>query len=176
MHVAMNGRLGEKCARNGRARTVSMTGSLFNPSFSIAIHEYAYLTPILLTWRKWWTPNNASKWQMGFNSAFKGLTSAADTVVLKYKNDVASQVTFLHFSFRSLSLSLSSSYQLKHSCFQSGISHSSGTDSALLLDYVLLILRQLQHQNYTRGLIDCCCQRSYKSFLHPRRVYFSTSG
>ena len=32
-----------------------------------------YLTLILLTWRKWWTPNNASKWQMGFNSAFKGL-------------------------------------------------------------------------------------------------------
>ena len=30
------------------------------------------LTLILLTWRKWWT-HNASKWQMGFNSAFKGL-------------------------------------------------------------------------------------------------------
>ena len=30
------------------------------------------LTCILLTWRKG-TPNNASKWQMGFNSAFKGL-------------------------------------------------------------------------------------------------------
>jgi hypothetical protein len=29
------------------------------------------LTP--LTWRIWWAPNNASKWQMGFNSAFKGL-------------------------------------------------------------------------------------------------------
>ena len=31
------------------------------------------LTLILLTCRKWWTPNNARKWQMGFNSAFKGL-------------------------------------------------------------------------------------------------------
>ena len=30
------------------------------------------LTLILLTWRIW-TPNNASKWQMGFNSAFKDL-------------------------------------------------------------------------------------------------------
>jgi len=29
-------------------------------------------TLILLTWRKWWA-NNASKQQMGFNSAFKGL-------------------------------------------------------------------------------------------------------
>jgi len=32
------------------------------------------LTLILLTWRIWWAPNNASRWQMGFNSAFKGLT------------------------------------------------------------------------------------------------------
>jgi hypothetical protein len=32
------------------------------------------LTLILLTWRIWWAPNNASKWQMEFNSAFKGLT------------------------------------------------------------------------------------------------------
>ena len=32
------------------------------------------LTLILLTWRIWWVPNNASRWQMGFNSAFKGLT------------------------------------------------------------------------------------------------------
>ena len=30
------------------------------------------LTLILLTWRKW-LANNARKWQMGFNSAFKGL-------------------------------------------------------------------------------------------------------
>ena len=26
-----------------------------------------------LTWKIWWASNNASKWQMGFNSAFKGL-------------------------------------------------------------------------------------------------------
>jgi hypothetical protein len=31
------------------------------------------LTLILLTWRIWRAPNNASKWQMGFNLAFKGL-------------------------------------------------------------------------------------------------------
>jgi len=31
------------------------------------------LTLIRLTWRIWRVPNNASKWQMGFNSAFKGL-------------------------------------------------------------------------------------------------------
>ena len=31
------------------------------------------LTLILLTWRILWAHNNASKWQMGFNSAFKEL-------------------------------------------------------------------------------------------------------
>ena len=32
-----------------------------------------FLTLILLTWRIWWAPNNSIRWQMGFNSAFKGL-------------------------------------------------------------------------------------------------------
>ena len=31
------------------------------------------LTLYLLTWRIWWAPNNASKGQMVFNSAFRGL-------------------------------------------------------------------------------------------------------
>jgi len=35
------------------------------------------LTLILLTWRIWWAPNNASKWHMGFNLAFKGLKAAS---------------------------------------------------------------------------------------------------
>ena len=33
------------------------------------------LTLNLLTWKIWWAPNNASRWQMGFNSAYKGLIS-----------------------------------------------------------------------------------------------------
>jgi hypothetical protein len=31
------------------------------------------LTLILLTWKIWWAPNNASRWQMGFKLVFKGL-------------------------------------------------------------------------------------------------------
>ena len=31
------------------------------------------LTLTLLTWRIWWASNNASKWQVGFNSVFKEL-------------------------------------------------------------------------------------------------------
>ena len=37
----------------------------------------AKLTLILLTWKIRTAPNNASKWQMGFNSAFKGLSAQA---------------------------------------------------------------------------------------------------
>jgi len=35
------------------------------------------LTLILLTWRIWSAPNNANRWQKGFNSAFKGLIDGA---------------------------------------------------------------------------------------------------
>jgi hypothetical protein len=38
------------------------------------------LTLILLTSTKWWAPARASKWQMGFNLAFKGLTSHEDII------------------------------------------------------------------------------------------------
>jgi len=31
------------------------------------------ITLILLTWRTGWTPNNASRWEMGYNSVCKGL-------------------------------------------------------------------------------------------------------
>jgi len=31
------------------------------------------LTVILLTWRIWWAPNNASGWHIGFNWAFEDL-------------------------------------------------------------------------------------------------------
>ena len=34
---------------------------------------FSCLTLNSLTWKIWWAPNNASRWQMGFNSAFKGL-------------------------------------------------------------------------------------------------------
>jgi len=36
-----------------------------------------------LTWKIWWAPNNASRWQTGFNSAFKGLTGKSRSVINK---------------------------------------------------------------------------------------------
>jgi len=48
---------------------------------TILVNEYRSLAHILLTWRIWWA-NNASKWQMGFNSAFKGrIFSLSPTLV-----------------------------------------------------------------------------------------------
>jgi hypothetical protein len=55
------------------------------------------LTLILLTWRIWWAPNNASKWQMGFNSAFKGLSKKISAFWLKrwrWKQDLRSKLSY----------------------------------------------------------------------------------
>jgi hypothetical protein len=47
-----------------------------------------YLTVILLTWRIWRVPNNASRWQMGFNSAFKGLIIMNNVTVLSTQKNI----------------------------------------------------------------------------------------
>ena len=49
------------------------------------------LTLILLMWRIWRTSNNASRWQMGFNLVFKGLSlenvfKSINVFGLKYYN------------------------------------------------------------------------------------------
>ena len=41
------------------------------------------LTLILLTWTIWRAPTNASKWRMGFNSAFKGLMSVCPSFYME---------------------------------------------------------------------------------------------
>jgi len=47
----------------------------------------------LLKWRIWWVPNNTSKWQMGFNSAFKGL-NISRSVLLRISCRNKSKHTF----------------------------------------------------------------------------------
>ena len=42
------------------------------------------LTLILLMRKIWWAPNNAGKWQIGFNSAFKGLKCQYKCVFSKW--------------------------------------------------------------------------------------------
>jgi hypothetical protein len=56
-----------------------------------------YLILILLMWNIGWAPNNVSKWQMGFNSAFKGLISLCnDQNLLTLKNN-KNQSVLLHY-------------------------------------------------------------------------------
>ena len=63
------------------------------------------LTLILLTRRIWWAHNNASKWQMGFNSAFKGL-------IRFWINYLPQWFSLTHSHSLALSLSLSLSLSL----------------------------------------------------------------
>ena len=51
-----------------------------------------FLTLILLTWRIWWAPNNASRWQMGFNSALKVLKETAGCFCLSTTRTVWGQL------------------------------------------------------------------------------------
>jgi hypothetical protein len=47
---------------------------------TLSVHHFylnLMLTLILLMWRIWWAPNNGSRWQMGFNLAFKWLYEMA---------------------------------------------------------------------------------------------------
>jgi hypothetical protein len=66
------------------------TSRIGAPYICMYIYIYIYdisslrdnnLTLILVTWRKWWAPNNVSKKQMGFNSAFKELIMTGYAVV-----------------------------------------------------------------------------------------------
>jgi hypothetical protein len=58
--------------------------SLTKPQCPLCGVELIYLTLILLTSTKWRAPASASKWQMGFNSAFKGLTTKEHNLENKF--------------------------------------------------------------------------------------------
>ena len=75
---------GSTCSQHGRCLSVSLllaerfsSQKKCNMLFQNCIHiqqiKYRLLTLTRVTWRIWWAPTNASKWQMGFNLAFKGL-------------------------------------------------------------------------------------------------------
>jgi hypothetical protein len=62
------------------------------------IQGWGCLTLILLTWRIWWVANNASRWQMGFNSAFKGLNAVSFNVFRREKAPLCSGLLILVLS------------------------------------------------------------------------------
>jgi hypothetical protein len=45
---------------------------------------FLLLSLTLLTWKIGWAPNNASRWEMGFNSVFKELRANVDIILLLY--------------------------------------------------------------------------------------------
>jgi hypothetical protein len=67
------------------------TTSTFHTSYFLWTLLLTDLILILLTWSIEWAPNNASKWQMGFNSAFKGLNTLKYGFFLKPKMKLRKQ-------------------------------------------------------------------------------------
>jgi len=67
-HDEANSRFSQFCDK--RPKTIQKIYNIFKQWRRQTI---SWLTLILLTWRIWWASNNASRWQMEFNSAFKGL-------------------------------------------------------------------------------------------------------
>jgi hypothetical protein len=61
------------------------------------------LTLFLLTWTIWRAPTNASKWRIGFNSAFKGLmmykakVAVCSDIRTKHSTQSGRHVEFLNF-------------------------------------------------------------------------------
>jgi hypothetical protein len=62
--------------------TVSLTALSFRPNGK---RLHWPLTLYLLTWRIWWALTNASKGQVGFNSAFKGLNRELGAAWKRYR-------------------------------------------------------------------------------------------
>jgi hypothetical protein len=65
-----------------------------------------HLILILLTQTIWRAPNNASKWQMGFHSVFKGVNTEfkINQITLKPTHpSPAMRVTVLHYHMKSVS-------------------------------------------------------------------------
>ena len=57
-----------------------------------AKHPSLDLTLSPLTWKIWWAPNNASRWQIGFTSACKGLTISMKELESKHCRPHSSRV------------------------------------------------------------------------------------
>jgi len=56
--------------------------------FQTRTAHFVLLTFILPTWKIRLAPNNASKWQMRFNSAFKGLNHDFSVTTFKVTNKI----------------------------------------------------------------------------------------
>ena len=77
------------------SRSIELQSHISVPNFAVTcwcVRKFnplnAELTLNLLTWRIWWAPNNASSWQMGFNSAFKVLNPICHLLALSVAHHI----------------------------------------------------------------------------------------
>jgi len=59
--------------------------------------DWFTLNLIVLTWRIWWAPHNASRWQLGLNSAFKGLSALTLLFYLHYQFSACAYIFHWHY-------------------------------------------------------------------------------
>ena len=87
--------------------TITWTSNLTNTGmeFKCCVSVDLNLNP--LTWKIRWAPNNASRWQMGFNSAFKGLNRYHSRLMLP---------KFAHLSVATVT-NWSRIWQQRNACF-----------------------------------------------------------
>jgi len=114
------------------------------------------LTFILLMWRIWWDPNNASKWQMGFNSAFKGLNMAVT------KTEHIKSKTQTRVWARSFNNTIPTNGAIKNSRNATSAPLASGIFAAkLFLSQIHLIICAYMHE---LSITDCMkCTKSASS-------------
>ena len=71
-----------------REQWLHKSASMLRYTYIACIVKCIFLNLILLTWRIWWAFNNASRWQMGFNWAFKGLNAGTSVQLRRGRQHV----------------------------------------------------------------------------------------
>ena len=117
------------------------------------------LTFILLTWRKWLAPNNASRQQMGLNSGFKGLI----------------YICLVHHSSVSIILSHTTTRAFRHSSYSFPINknHSILLTLLLHLQYYRLLDLSLVKIQFAKGQVQ---RTLYTQLYCTMRIYIYIQG
>jgi len=95
------------------------------------------LTLNLLTWRIWWAPNNASRWQMRFNSAFKPSSWPVITIILRRAVSKTSKLRFAQHTKRHSNLN--------PSCFKRQCERGNKTGTRSVPQHIFLWAHSANH-------------------------------
>ena len=158
-----------QCLETGKCHIVYPNSRAFISLFLSNFHWVFVSTPILLTWRIWWDPNNAGKWQMGFNSAFKGVIIPLSCLFLS----CSLLITFLlkYFSLLYLfSFIISFSIFLSH-CISPFLQFFSTFLPSSLLSFLPLFLHSHCPSVYSQALQTSII--FFKDLLHSKSVRYT---